>query len=604
MTDRVVSLLDMDCFYCQVEARENPALVGIPSAVVQYNEWKGGAIIAVNYEARAHGVSRNMRGAEAKEKCPEIALVTVPELRGKADLTKYRDAGKEVIDTLLGFGAVVERASIDEAYLDISALAEEKLKTVGEVKCGLLPNTFVLGQEREAEDRGGQVEAWLRVNESEGLSDNRRLAAGAVIMEEIRQAVYDKTGFRCSAGIAHNKVLAKLACGINKPNKQTILPQSQVPNLFSSLKLTKLRGLGGKLGVTLNEEFRCETVGDLAALDMSRLKEAFDEKTARWLQAMSRGVDTDPVRERDLPKSIGCSKNFLGPNMLGTRAGIEEWMKKLAEEMCDRLAKDRKGNSRIARTMHVGLWLEGEKGHVSRAGPLGAYDAAQVCRQAMTMIGKFNEAQFSTDPDTWRPKVLNLSLSSGNFVSEGAAGTTISIAECFAKTRKNTANSVVENSDVDPDKQAEELVPSLENYDPSILEFLPTKLKRKVEARVRSLREETHRTLVTDSDMGSESTCDADVSFVGQSDNDDREPCDKCGKPVSPFDLPEHLDFHFAQEMQSELGKSSDESTSDRLVVKTVVMPSKRKRGETGATTSEQTDSKKQRNILSFFQKR
>ena len=67
MTERVVSLLDMDCFYCQVEARDDHALVGVPSAVVQYNDWKGGGIIAVNYEARAKGVTRMMRGDEAKK---------------------------------------------------------------------------------------------------------------------------------------------------------------------------------------------------------------------------------------------------------------------------------------------------------------------------------------------------------------------------------------------------------------------------------------------------------------------------------------------------------------------------------------------------------
>ncbi len=75
MTDRVVALIDMDCFYCQVEARQDPSLRGKPSAVVQYNTWKGGGIIAVNYEARAFGVTRNMRGQEAKEKCPDIKLV-------------------------------------------------------------------------------------------------------------------------------------------------------------------------------------------------------------------------------------------------------------------------------------------------------------------------------------------------------------------------------------------------------------------------------------------------------------------------------------------------------------------------------------------------
>ena len=65
---------------------------------MQYNSWKGGGIIAVNYEARAKGVSRNMRGDQAREKCPEIELVMVPVISEKANLSKYRKAGREVIE--------------------------------------------------------------------------------------------------------------------------------------------------------------------------------------------------------------------------------------------------------------------------------------------------------------------------------------------------------------------------------------------------------------------------------------------------------------------------------------------------------------------------
>ena len=86
---RVIALIDMDCFYVQVEERENPENKGKPGCVVQYKKWKGGGIISVNYEARAQGVTRQMRGDEAREKCPDCILYRVPEQRGKADLTKY-----------------------------------------------------------------------------------------------------------------------------------------------------------------------------------------------------------------------------------------------------------------------------------------------------------------------------------------------------------------------------------------------------------------------------------------------------------------------------------------------------------------------------------
>uniref|UniRef100_A0A7C8ZKA9 DNA-directed DNA polymerase n=1 Tax=Opuntia streptacantha TaxID=393608 RepID=A0A7C8ZKA9_OPUST len=123
---RVIAHVDMDCFYVQVEQRKQPELRGLPTAVVQYNEWKGGALIAVSYEARKLGVKRSMRGDEAKRICPQIQLVQVPVARGKADLSAYRNAGSEVV-TILAMKGRCERASIDEAYLDLTDAAETML---------------------------------------------------------------------------------------------------------------------------------------------------------------------------------------------------------------------------------------------------------------------------------------------------------------------------------------------------------------------------------------------------------------------------------------------------------------------------------------------
>ena len=74
----------------------------------------------MGYEARKFGVTRQMRGDDAKQKCPEIRLVHVPENRGKADLTQFREAGAEAIEVLSQFTDCLERASIDEAYMDLS----------------------------------------------------------------------------------------------------------------------------------------------------------------------------------------------------------------------------------------------------------------------------------------------------------------------------------------------------------------------------------------------------------------------------------------------------------------------------------------------------
>ncbi|XP_022006937.1 DNA polymerase eta isoform X1 [Helianthus annuus] len=124
---RIIAHVDMDCFYVQVEQRKQPRLRGQPTAVVQYNSWKGGGLIAVGYEARKDGVKRSMRGNEAKKVCPQIQLVQVPMARGKADLTIYRNAGSEVVSILARKGRC-ERASIDEVYLDLTDAAETMLK--------------------------------------------------------------------------------------------------------------------------------------------------------------------------------------------------------------------------------------------------------------------------------------------------------------------------------------------------------------------------------------------------------------------------------------------------------------------------------------------
>lgn len=108
---RVIAHIDLDCFYVQVERSVNADLLNKPVAVVQYNPFgdlksaapseqrlvDNGSIIAVSYEARAAGVKRIMRGAEARKVCPEMLLVQVPVSHGKADLTIYRDASTKIL---------------------------------------------------------------------------------------------------------------------------------------------------------------------------------------------------------------------------------------------------------------------------------------------------------------------------------------------------------------------------------------------------------------------------------------------------------------------------------------------------------------------------
>ncbi|KAG7159912.1 DNA polymerase eta-like [Homarus americanus] len=322
MTERVVVLLDMDCFYVQVEERDHPHIKGVPAAVVQYNTWKGGGIIAVNYEARGFGVKRGMRGDEARAKCPNIQLVQVPVSRGKADLTKYRNAGKEVINVLCDFSDCIERASIDEAYIDFTNVIEQKLKEFdgNKISPENLMSTWVVG--------------------------------------------YDKT---------------------EEEDKQ------------------------------MNK--------DLLSCRF-------------WLHNLGKGSDSEPVTSRQLPKSIGCGKNFQGKEALNTREKVQKWMRSLADELSERLDIDQSANKRRAKTLTVSVRLDSDERwcSLSRSCGLPSYSAERITRLGISLIQHTNQAS-PRDPG-WTPVIKHIGLSAGKFEDwEGASSG--NIQDMFKKAAMN-----------------------------------------------------------------------------------------------------------------------------------------------------------------------
>lgn len=253
---RCIVHVDLDCFYVQVERRLNQALKDMPCAVVQYNKWKGGGIIALSYEAKAAGVTRSMRGQEAKKLCPNIQLVTVPVMNKKADLTKYRQAGGEVF-SICGKheGAICQRTSIDEAYLDITEAATRLLQTLvkkpfAESLSEDAKKTFIVGLDKADETCATEgkcpLEAFFERCGGTVVGDDIHpealLVAGAMEIARLRRKVFEETGFTLSAGISSNKILAKLISGTHKPNKQTVLPIREVPSLLARLPLRDLNG--------------------------------------------------------------------------------------------------------------------------------------------------------------------------------------------------------------------------------------------------------------------------------------------------------------------------------------------------------------------------
>ncbi|CAH8456863.1 unnamed protein product [Schistosoma intercalatum] len=461
--NRVVMLLDMDCFYVQVEQREFPETKGKPCVVSQYSEWKGGGALAISYEARALGIKRGMFSDEIRVQHPEVIIFKVPEKRGKAELTRYRDASSEVIQCISEFTSDIERASIDEAYVDLTGIVDSVLVQDDNLS-SLQPNpeSYVLVSSDIAEESKLELTKtncvslngvdWIQLLDS-NFAEGRRLAVASELVYRIRQAVFTKTGFRCSAGIGPNKSIAKLACSLNKPNKQTIIPHESIPILLENTHISKIRNLGGKLGSAVVKQLKIETLGQLSSIPLSVLTKEFGEKTSKWLHDLSHGIDHEVVTTRSLPKSVGCSKNFLGRATLTSSEQIKRWLLCLAEEIFERLDVDYHQHQRyptrlilyarttndpgyiggISRTLPSNLLqfigygnrsiMNNDDGNCSNSdldNKLLKY-TSQIEKLANTALVILKEVLFKGEaPEIWDPGINSLGLSAGKFLSNSS----------------------------------------------------------------------------------------------------------------------------------------------------------------------------------------
>ena len=345
MDFRVILHLDLDAFYCQVEHKRLGIDRSVPLAVRQ---WDG--LIAVNYPAKAKGIKRGCQIAEAMEKCPGLKLVHVETIgktddadgsigevkadraTSKASLARYRRASFEVIKVMQKFSSFIERASIDEVYIDVTGSVDERLQN------GL--EEIALDWEESHVAEG----AALNLN----LDSDLRLVVGAKICKEIRDAIKRETDYEVSAGISHNKMLSKLASAMNKPNKQTIVSSSAITKLMKQLPYTDINGLGGKLGEKVKAHFpECQTAYDLQKYDKHVMQQCLGEKGGLWLHNLVRGSIDDPVKPNLLPKSLNACKSFPKGDM----AQVKHWLQILCAELIDRIDQDSQDFHRMPRNL-------------------------------------------------------------------------------------------------------------------------------------------------------------------------------------------------------------------------------------------------------------
>ncbi|XP_014286764.1 DNA polymerase eta isoform X5 [Halyomorpha halys] len=643
MTERVISLIDMDCFYCQVEARLNPSLKGHPMAVIQYNQWKGGGIIAVNYEARDKGVTRFMRGDDAKKHCPEIILVSVPTVREKADLTRYRDAGREVLAILCKFSTCVQRASVDEAYIDLTKAVEERMKLLSQFNPEKWKSTFVVGYSTNSSNDEGErkngLRAWLKDTESLNNTASLRLAVGALIVEEIRETVLSETGFKCSAGIAHNKILAKLACGLHKPNRQTILPLECVLELYKTLPVKKIKNLGGKLGNNVVEKLGCQTMSDLLKFSEKELQAKYDEKTGSWLYNIARGLDNEPVTARLVAKSIGCCKNFPGRTALIKTKDVHHWISKLAEELSERLLEDEVMNKRRANLLTVSMHLEINKKDTasSKSVALSSYEVDKiffVAEQTLKKVCKVDpsndncedsqgsmvkavdenrETPNESQKDNIKRKLFCLENddtelehdvnkqksktdSKTDFVNERSV---VNLNEKPAKKKNTLINFFNQNIKQEEWVKPEELFPDISQIDDELLKALPSSYRNKIMKLRESIKhDENLNTEGQDIPINIAVNNTEKVSNLSSIAGNSSIKCEECGEIVDDYEL--HQDMHIAMKLDKELNSIPRVVNSANAITKNN-NDNKRKLKTSGKKKN--SNNKKSKSIDMFFKK-
>ena len=333
--------------------------------------------------------------------------------RRKVSLARYRRASFAVMETLADAfpDGAVERASVDEAYVDVTNEVDAILgfgKTRPIPRSGLRGVRQVggdegedaIGAERDVSARvarGLDASGFVRPLRPEASVSDRRLALGADACRRARAAVLARTGFTMSGGIAHNKMLAKLASARNKPNKQTVVSRVAAGEMLEGLPMRSIKGLGGKLGerveralierMSSRDDVRvgvgssasrtaAERVarsgngrgssyeGGFTAASLRLLFSAssqtssapwsphLDDKTAAWLERTSRGEDTDPVvaNVRDGAKSVTAFKSFKAVRDVDKAHG---WLKVLSHELAERLAEDRRRLRRAPRSARL-----------------------------------------------------------------------------------------------------------------------------------------------------------------------------------------------------------------------------------------------------------
>jgi len=241
----------MDAFFAAVEQKRHPEFAGKPVVVGGDGDpTRRGVVSTASYEARTYGIHSAMPLRRAYRLCPEAIFLPV-------DYNEYLKVSEKIKGTLRSFTSLVEDVGIDEVFLDVTDVEMESEEIAKKTK------------------------------------------------ERIREAV----GLTCSIGIGPNKLLAKIASDMQKPDGLTIISAEDIERRVWPLPARKLLGVGPKTEMRL-KNMGITTIGDLASIPLEDLMEHFGKSYGSYLYEASRGIDDSPVITHWEPKSMSRETTF------------------------------------------------------------------------------------------------------------------------------------------------------------------------------------------------------------------------------------------------------------------------------------------------------
>ncbi len=240
---RIILHIDLDSFYASLEEKRKPELKGKPVVVCVFSgrTENSGAVATANYLARELGIKAGMPISQAKELGKDNAIY-IP-----TDMAYYRQASDRIMDILRTFSDKFEQRSVDEAYLDFS----DKAKNFEEAK---------------------------------------------VFAEKIKKEILEMEGITCSVGIGPNKLIAKMAGKVKKPDGLTIIKPEEIKGFLENMPVKKLFGIGPK-SLEIFEKLGIKTIGELANFDVGKLIQEFGENKGKEIWEKANGIDENPVEE-------------------------------------------------------------------------------------------------------------------------------------------------------------------------------------------------------------------------------------------------------------------------------------------------------------------